>query len=254
MKRNLPLEILKKDKIKDIIECINKAELQYKFHVIDEGFVTENGKYHEIWNYIFKNINQSFNSYPYKCYRIDRGNLWQLLAIYNEEDCILYIVMKEERFKDIQKDSDNEYHYVKVLNSINNYLQKDKYEQITFIDDIEDKESYIKDDLEKMLGDINGKVDVCVDILFSERYNRVTKISGNVCDYNLRLIKNYSWNEYIQADINEIIDTNEEYTVENPPIELPIKKHVQSKSKHGKEDNKNEEEMLASKDRKRKIK
>lgn len=249
MAYKLPLEILNEESVRNIIKCINYGELQYKEHVKEEGFITHNGKYHEIWNYIFKNVNNSFKDYPYKCYKINRGNLWEFVAVYNEEEHILYVIMKEDRFKNIEN-ADEEYHYIRILNYLNNHMQTKKIDQISFLQDDKDKEDYIKDDLQRMLGDISGEVKACVDILFSERDNKVTKIYGNICDYNFRLIKSYCWNQYIQADINEIIDTDEEYIVENPPIELIIRDNIKSKSNQEKENI--QEDMLADENKQKK--
>lgn len=247
MNYKLPGKILDETGIKKIIDCINTGEAQYKEHFKREKFITNNGKYHEIWNYIYRNVNNSFCDYPYGCYKINRGNLWKFVAIYNKQEKILFVIMKENTFKELQKDLDNEFHYIKILNHYNNYLQKNKYKQISFINDKDKKEEYIQDDLTRMLGAISKEVKVCVDILFSEKDSKVTHISGNVCDYDLRLIKSYCWDEYIKADINEIIDTDEGEIIENPIIELPIKKNAKEKADKKREKTKDEEEILASK-------
>jgi len=249
MKKNkLPSELLPDEKVKLIIKAINDSIPQYMDHVIKEKLPTQNGKYHEIWNYIFKDIKRYFDDLPYKCYKISRGNLWEFIAIFNEENNILYVLMKEETFKKIKKDKDKDYHYIKVLNTINNNISTEKIEQLTLFPEDKDKESYIQDDLERMLGDITKKVKVCVDILFSEKQNKVITMSGNIFNYDLDLIKSYNLDKYIKADIDEIADTKDEYNVENPPIELIIKKSSNNSvdRKHEKEDT---EDMVASKEK-----
>ena len=99
-----------------------------------------------------------------------------------------------------------------------------------------------------MLKDIDGKVKVCADILFSEKQNKVTSISGNIFDYDLDELKSYCWNEFITADINEITDTDNEYEVINPQIELLVRKHVKPVAEH--EENTND--IIASKETQKK--
>lgn len=244
--------LLPKERIESVLTSIRTGKLQYRYNVIEEKLPTQNGKYHQIWNYIYKNIKQNFSDFPYSCYNISRGELWEFIAIYNQEENILYILMKEERINQIKKEKNNDFHYSKVLSYINNDFQAEKREQIcmAFMDD--DKEQYIKEDLERMLGDINGKVKVCVNILFSENQGKVTSISGNVLNYNLDVIKSESWDQYIKADIDEIVDTKDELNVENPPIELGVKKFSNdSNSKRKKE---NTEDIVAGKEKpKRKL-
>ncbi|MBY6950328.1 DUF5986 family protein [Clostridium botulinum] len=248
----LPENLLLKEKIELILKSIRDGKLQYIDHVKKENLPTENGKYHEIWNYIFKNIKKNFSDFPYKCYKIFRGELWSFIVVYNEETNILYVLMKEQRIKQIKSQEDKEYHYAKILNSINNDFNPEQREQISIFPKDDNKEKYIEEDLERMLGDLNGKVKICVNILFSEKQGKVTNISGNVLDYNLDMIKSECWNRYLKADIDEIVDTNDELNIENPPIELGIKKYSNGdNSEKKKEDTK---DMVASKEKqKRKL-
>lgn len=246
MKKNLKVELIPEEKIKLIIQSINNAKLQYKKHVKDEGLVTQNGRYHEIWNYIFTNIESSFAEFPYKCYKISRGKLWEFVAIYDQKNQLLYVVMKEKTFKKIKKSTDKDYHYIKILNLINP-VKEGKYIQTSLLPVDKDKEEYIKNDLEEMLKDIDGKVKLCIDILYSEKENKVVSISGNVFDYDLDEIKSYSWNKFIEADINEITDTDgDNYEIENPNIELNIRKNIKKQKEENEEDTK---DIIASKEK-----
>lgn len=246
----LPATLLSKEKIELILKSIKDGNIQYIEHVRKENFHTQNGKYHEIWNYIFKNIESNFNDFPYKCYKILRGKLWSFIAIYNEESSILYILMKKERIKEIKNKEDNDYHYSRILNYINNPFQYEQKEQLSMFPQDNDKEEYIKEDLQRMIREINGEVKLCVDILFSEKEGRAISISGNVFDYNLDSIKSECWDEYIKVDIDEIIDISDELNVENPPIQLGIKK----RSRYSTLDKKKEdtEDIVASKEKQKK--
>lgn len=247
IKNELSVELISENEVKLIIESINYSKEQYKNHVKREKLVTQNGKYHEIWNYIFTNIENSFNEFPYKSYKISRGSLWAFVAIHDHKNSILYVIMKENTFKTIKKSKDKDLHYIKILNLINPFRKK-KNKQLSLFPEDKSKEEYIKNDLEQMLKDIDGKVKVCVDILFSEKQNKVTSISGNIFDYDLDEIKSYCWNKFITADINEITDTDDEYEVINKPIELLVRKHV----KRMEEYEQDTEEIIASKETQKK--
>lgn len=246
MKKELNIELIPEEKVKLIIKSINDAKPQYEKHVKNEGLVTQNGKYHTIWNYIFTNIENSFKEFPYKCYKISRGNLWDFIAIYDQKNQILYVVMKEKTFEKIKKSTNKDYHYVKILNTINP-VKDEKYKQTSLLPEDEDKAEYIKNDLEEMLKHIDGKIKLCVDILYSEKENKVVSISGNVFDYDLDEIKTYSWNKYIEADINEIVDTDDnDDEIENPNIELNLRKNVENQKENKEEGT---EDIIASKEK-----
>lgn len=245
MKKELKIELIPKEKVKLIIKSINDAKLQYKNYVKNERLATENGKYLTIWNYIFTNIKESFKEIPYKCYKISRGNLWDFIAIYDQKNQILYVVMKEKTFERIKKSKDKDYHYIKILNAANP-IKKGKYKQTSLFQEDKEKAEYIKNDFEQMLKDIDGKVKLCIDILFSEKENKVVSISGNIFDYDLDTIKSYSWNKFIEADIDEIADTNSNDDEDKTPdIELNVRKHVEKQKE-------NTKDIIASKEKPKK--
>lgn len=221
--KNLSMEsLLEEDNVVKVLNSIRDGEAEYRQHVIDDDLPTENGKYHEIWNYIFKYIKYSFNIYPYRTCIISRGPLWSFIVIYDEINKTLYVLMKEERLKDIKNTKGNDNHYIKTLNYTNNKYADQSYEQLSFLNEDNNKKKYIEDDLRGMLEKINGKVELCVNIIFSEKKGKVVSMSGNVYDYNLNLITTECWNKYIKADIDDINDISVDND-ENPLINLPIK-------------------------------
>lgn len=247
-KNTIPLSLFPKEKVELVLKSIRDGKLQYDAHIKKENFPTQNGKYHEIWNYIFKNIEKNFNDFPYRCLKISRGKLWEFITIYDQETNILYMLMKQKRIEQIKNDDNNDFHYSKILNYMNNCLQSQKKEQLSMFPQDTDKKEYIERDLERMLGDINGQVKLCVTMLFSEIQGKVINMSGNVFDYNLDIIKTESWDKYIKADIDEIIDTKDELDSENPPIKLGIKELSNNNSS----EKENTKDMIASKVKKSK--
>lgn len=247
MENEVSAKLISGEEVKLIIKSIDDAKTQYKDYVKREKLVTQNGKYHEMWNYIFTNIEKSFNEFPYKCYKISRQRLWEFIVIHDQINYVLYVIMKENNFEKIRNAKGKDLHYIKILNLINPF-KIEKSKQISLFPDDESKEEYIKNDLDKMLKDIDGKVKVCVDVLYSEKQNKVTSISGKISDYDLDEIKSYCWNEFITADINEIIDTNDEYEVITEPIELHVRDHVKRVKEH-EEDTK---DIIASKETQKK--
>lgn len=222
-------EVMSVDDIKAIIKNINDSKKQYKQYVESRKLKTQNGKYFSEWDNIFTNINESFSSKPFKCYQISRCSLWKFVAIYRTDINILYLILKEDRLKDIRKEN-NPYHYLRIFNSKNCYLQEERPMQTTFGQEFEAQavsDEYIDEDLEKMIGDIKDDIKCCVNILFKQNSNGVTKISANILNQNLEIIDTYDWSNFITADIEEVNDTISIDFEENirPEIQLNIRSH-----------------------------
>lgn len=217
--------------IKDIIQDINNGKKQYRKFANEENMKYQNGRYTTIWDYAFTNIENSFkNKTGFTCYSIERCALWKFAAIYKEDTDILYLISKEKRFKELQKDN-NPYHYFKIFNSKNCSLHKSRPKQISFFQNLEASEinnEYIDADLEKMIGNIKDKVRNCVNILFRENSYGICAISANVATQDLDIIATEDWSKYITADIEEINDTSstivEHKETKLPEIPLTIKK------------------------------
>lgn len=195
--------------IKTVISSINNSKKQYRQYVEERNLETQNGKYFTEWDNIFTNIKKSFSSYPFKCYKISRCNLWKFIAIYRADINILYLILKEERLKELRKDN-NPYHYLRIFNSKNCYLQKERLVQTSLSSEFEAQvvsDEYIDEDLERMIGDIKDDVQCCVNILFKQNSNGVNKISANIVSQDLEIIDTYDWSKYITADIEEVNDT-----------------------------------------------
>lgn len=248
---SLPEVILVKDDIKKVIKSIDDGNIQHGEYIKSGNFPTQNGKHQNVWNYIFRNIEKSFSSYPFKCYKINRGNLWEFLAIYRDDINVLYILLREERLNEIRKSYDTPYHYLRVINSKNKFSKKVERQQLSFLSEsIVVSDEYIQEDLDRMLGDINDKVKTCVTILFTEERKKVNRISGNILNYDLDLIRKYEWNEHITVSIDEIVDTKDEQNIIHPQIELGIRKHVKKENTvYAGCEEKNTKEIIASKEK-----
>lgn len=230
---NLPSEILSEKDINLIVKAINYSKHQYKQWNDERNLGFENGKHLDRWNYIFANIRDFFLHKPFRTYPISRGALWQFVALYNTDTNILYIVLKEDRFKGIRGKRDNPYHYVRILNSKNCHLQSEITQQLNLFSGFQNiSDESIDLDLEKMIGEIKNEVKGCVNILFNENKDGVYKISGNLANYDLEIFKTYEWSKYISADIEEIIDTKNDPVDISPKIELNIRKDkIKNKNK-----------------------
>ncbi len=221
---NLPNEILSGKDVKLIIKAINNSRQQYQDWNNERNLGFENGKFLDRWNYIFANIRDSFSS-PFKTYPVSRGKLWEFIVLYNTLTNILFLILKEDRFDSIKRDTNNRYHYVRVLNSQNRYLQSEIVQQLDLFGGYQDTPNqYIDEDLESMIGEIKDEVKGCVNVIFRENKDGVCKISGNIANYNLDILSTYDWSKYISAEIDEIIDTKNDYEVTTPKIELSIRK------------------------------
>lgn len=223
---NIPDEVLSEKEVKLLIKAVNDSRSQYEQYAEENNLETRNGRFKCRWDYIFTNVRELFSDALFERHKISRGALWEFMAIYRVDTKILYILLREDRFTEIKKDISNPYHYVRVLNSKNCYLQEEKAEQIAFFSDLKiPSDEYLDQDLERMLGKIKDEVKGCINILFRENGNGVNRISGNIANYNLEILKTYDWNHYVTADIEEIIDTKTIHLDDSPKIELPIRRN-----------------------------
>lgn len=222
---SLPMEILSQKDVQSIVRAINYSKEQYEMWKNERNLGFENGKYLDRWNFIFANIRDTFIYKPFKTYPVSRGALWKFIVLYNTDTNILYLILKENTFKQIRTHRDNPYHYVRVLNSKNFNLQSEIKQQLNLFSEFETiSNEYIDEDLERMISEIKNEVKGCVNILFKENNDGVYKISGNLANYDLDIFKTYDLSKYITADIDDIIDTKNDIVGSSPKIELNIRK------------------------------
>jgi hypothetical protein len=242
--RCIPDEVLSVRDIKLFIKGIKDADKQYKQYCKDRNLATENGRDKTIWDNIFTNVRDDFSREPFQNYTIARGRLWEFVAVYRTDIKILYIIMKEDRFKEIKGDKKSAYHYSRILNSKNNHFQDVKCEQTTLFEQDVDSPTaeYISDDLERMIGSIKDEVVGCVNILFKVNDQGVSKITGNIATYELDIIKTYNWSKYIEASIDDIADTSNDDMKNQPEIKLTLKSSKQKSSANSIVDEKKEKQ------------
>lgn len=230
---NLPSEILSQKDVKLIVRSINYSKQQYNQWNDERNLGFENGKYLDRWNYIFANIRESFGRKPFITYHISRGKLWEFIVIYNIETKFMYLVLKEDTFKQIKGRKDNPYHYVRVFNSKNFELQREAVQRINLFSGFEDvSDEYINEDLERMICEIKNEVKGCINILFKENSDGVYRISGNLANYDLSIFKTYDLSKFITAGIDDIVDTKNDIATAIPKIPLNIRKDkLKSKNK-----------------------
>lgn len=248
-------DIIKEDlainDIKKIIKDINNGKKQYLKFMSEEKLKYHNGRYTTIWDYIFTNVENSFkDKIGFKCLSVKRCALWNFAVIYNEDTNVLYLVLKEKRFNELQNDN-NPYHYVKIFNSKNCCLYEERPKQIDYFLELgfQDKtdDCYVNEELESMIGEIKDKVKNCVNILFRESIDGINRISANIATQKLDIVATQDWSEYITADIEEINDTNND--IEHKEIELP---YIPLNIRENKINKKEKEQLI--KEKKEKIK
>ncbi|AJA42643.1 hypothetical protein OR62_05485 [Clostridium tetani] len=247
IKSTVPENFLEPENIRKLIKNLNDSREEQNYDLNEKNHPTTNGRYHDRWNYIFKNIEQSFRDKPFKCYRISRGPLWQLVAIYRTDYDLLYILLKKDRFLEIKKDSKNKSHYSKILNLPNNNLKMETYKQTSFIPNLQlSNTEYIFEEFKKMIPDIKDKIKGCINILFTENKERLTEILAVIANCDLNIIESCNWSKYISVGVEEIIDTKSEFEENTPLIPLKIKERVNDKT--------NDTELVKNKKTKKNIK
>lgn len=249
LKEDIPEEILSGDNIIRIIKEINNSRERWKYDLESKKLSCDNGKYIMRWNYLFDNIEKAFSIFPFECYKINRGNLWKLVAIYDKNKKFLYILLKEDRFKNIKGSKNDKCHYAKLLDWKNSFNFKNKVQQLSFISNMNSYDvgsNDIDKELRKMIAPIKDEMKACINILFTEDDYGVKSISGNIADYNLKIMKSYNWNKYITANIGEISDTsndNEDNVESNKVIPLKLRNNKMDKNKEELVDEKKKENI-----------
>lgn len=219
-----PSEILTKKEINLIVKSINDSKQQYNQWNAKRNLGFENGKYLDRWNYIFANLKNAFSESPFLTYHVPRGKLWEFLIIYNTDSKFMYLLMREDTFRNIRRQKDRAYHYIRVLNSKNFNLQDEKIQKINFFSGFEDISfEYLDEDLERMIKEIKDEVKGCANILYSENADGVKKISANFANYELDIFKSYDLTKYITANVDDIIDTKVDVATVQPVIPLSIR-------------------------------
>lgn len=208
-----------------LVQSINYSKQQYEQWNNERNLGYHNGKYLDRWNYIFANIEESFNYKPFITYHICRGKFWEFAIIYNTETKILYLVLREDTFKQIKSHKDQPYHYVRILNSENFEIDPQAYQKINMFSGYENlSDEYVDEDLERMISEIKNEVKCCVNILFKENSEGVYKITANLANYNLDIFKTYDLSKYITANIDDITDTKNDTGIVSHKIPLNIRK------------------------------
>lgn len=219
-------EILSPSDARLIIKAIKDSMEQSKQWNSERNLRYQNGRYLDRWNYIFQNIENSFKGSHFKTYHVCRGKLWEFVVMYDINTNLIYLVLKENTFRQIKGRKDNPYHYIRIFNSKNFQLYKERPHQMNFLglsDQVSDE--YINEDLERMIGEVKDEVRGCVNILFKEDSNSVCKISANFANYKLDILKSYDLSRFITADIEKIIDTNSDNISIIPKIELKVREN-----------------------------
>lgn len=234
--KKIPLE---QEKIRLFIKSFEDGEYMYYEKFREHPTVTQNGKGASIWNEIHTQIANNFVSDEFQVGQISRGQLWDLVYLYDKRTKYLYTFMREKNFHNLHmgKMSDNLYHYSNVLSRLNSELlgtYEPPYKQLSFIDTVcidDDIDAKLSASLESMISSVEGEVERYAIVL-------VNCVKGVVKEIECVIPLAYAepmyvedWSEYIEAeydtvnyDVEETVPHAEEIILyeNNEDIDLSI--------------------------------
>lgn len=201
------------------------VEAEHKCNEYYRSMDTSCGKKLNVWNYRHQCIRESLKdlSERYKTMFLSRV-IWEYMPIYDKIINCLYILLKQERFDELQKKPEkNLTHYCKSYSIVNTQFDKyDKlYEQCSLFKPEPISDNIIefrKNSLEKLQDLFGGKVATYSIITFTIHpiLDLLTSMTANIVDSQFRLVREDSWTEYIPAS-DEPLDI----PVQSPYQEMP---------------------------------
>lgn len=228
-------------------------KLDVKINELD----TNNGTPTRIWDYINRNLSRNL---PHDRYitKITKRGRWELKPIFDKEVGVLYTIMREERFAQLQNeviDRDSA-HYVQALSHELNSELEYQQKQLTLFN-IEEANYFDEEQIQKILQKIyrdlgipDGVVNNHVVILFSSKNYTLLSVRACVLKGDLSIVGEKEWNEFIDITESSIVETTNEIESIVPEDKLRFKakatkkleekKKIKAKDKNIIEEHKNE--------------
>jgi len=162
---------------------------------------TKNGLYFAVWDHRTEMLVEAAMSNPsIKILLIQRGNLWEFGAIFDEENGKLYILMSQDNLDNKRKDYEKTGKSTHYLYSLLHYnLDKNVGEQMELFDSPDNEEDRIAD-CEKMLGEYADKVNEVIVASFTYVNHIASKALLNVFDGNYNQISITDISDMLIAD------------------------------------------------------
>ena len=198
--------------LRTIVACIKQAtEDDAKLYLQTYNPKTTNGLPHQIHDWINTNLDKHINSDKSYTMEIKRST-WRGRIIVDEENQIVYSVMRVDRLKSLRKEKRDKPHYVQTMVGILNSELEPKHKQLTLEEFAEfttfSKETLV-DDYNRMFGgSLNPEKGYhhCL-VLFDARKLELYDARLCIVDKNLNIVEDKSLVEYIRPDYAKLTAT-----------------------------------------------
>ena len=197
------------------VKAINTAVSDdIKEDFLSNEFVTTNSYASRVWEYINRNINRAFPPEVCTVVKAHRGP-WEFMIIYDKQSGHIMTIMRGTRFKELREsiNTRNTEHYVQLLaREFNNELMPG-YEQLSFVDGVEENVSKKADSAEVQkllcgLNDENEPIKNHVLVLFDTAGGHLVNIKSVKVTPKLQIVagSECDWSKYISATESVIVE------------------------------------------------
>lgn len=193
----------------DVKGCLRRENINDKY---------SNGKKLIKWDFINRNFVMNFSAGNFTAEYARRG-AWYMVPLFDKETGTIYTVMREERFREIQRNQAKrrKAHYVDALVQsfnfdLNTMRQYSLFEE-TFFEEEEVKS--IVEDIVKDFGIDKTVIKRYKTILFEEYHSELTAVRCCVLDSSLQVVEEEDWSAYITHRESVVVDTVNESSEPN---------------------------------------
>lgn len=205
----------------DVKGCLRRENINDRY---------SNGKKLIKWDFINRNLAMNFSAGNFTAEYAKHG-AWYMVPLFDKETGTIYTVMREERFKDIQRSQAKRRraHYVDALVQsfnfdLNTVHQYSMFEEPSFE---EEEVKSIVEDIIKDFGIDKTIIKRYKTILFEEYHSELVAVRCCVLDSSLQVVEE-DWSAYITHSESVVVDT---VTDSNEPNVSGIKLKDKAKKK-----------------------
>lgn len=202
----------------DVKGCLRREQIDEK---------RSNGKKLLKWDLVNRNFIMNFSAGNLTAEYAKRG-AWNMVPLYDKETGTIYTVMREERFREIQRKQSKrkKAHYVDALVQSFNFDLSTEH-QLSLLEEESFDEEEVKSIIEDIIKDFDIEKTVIKrykTILFEEYNSELIDVRCCVLDSSLQVVEEEDWSAYITHSESVVVDTvvvsNEPHT---PNIKLKDK-------------------------------
>lgn len=212
-----------------IVKCISEAIGDDVKACLQKEYINDrksNAKKLLKWDFINRNFTSNLLGDELTAEYAKRG-AWYLVPLFAKETGTLFTVMREERFKELQRKQKKrrKAHYIDALTKSFNF-DLDENEQLSLFEEEQFEEKEVKKIVKEILGDFQVECSVIhryATILFEEYNSEIISIRCCVLDSSLQVIDEDSWSEYIHHTESVVVDTVESNSEERQMPKIKLK-------------------------------